>query len=236
MLPPHPSFRDSVLPSTANAPPDSFDPARFQKAAHLAAELAVTIKDHVAVSAWKRQCLSKLLQNPIARRMRGGVERENAAPMMLDDEEAVQHTETQRGHGEKVEAGDHLAVVLEECPPALHLGLVGLALQPLQIARHGGFGNLKSEVPQFPVDARRTPGWILRLHAQHQPLNLHADAGATKSFRPRSPSPEQAKPSTMPGNHGIWPYDDQGIRPPRPQTAKGDPKCSIPYGPKTGSA
>jgi hypothetical protein len=71
---PHPSFRDSVLPRTANACPDSFDPARFQKAEHLCAELAVTIKDDVAVWAWKRQGLSELLQNPIARRMRGGVE------------------------------------------------------------------------------------------------------------------------------------------------------------------
>jgi hypothetical protein len=79
---PHPSFRDSVLPRTANARPDSFDPARFQKAAHLGAELAVTIKDNVAVSAGKRQCLSKLLQNPIAGRMRGGVEMKNAAPMI----------------------------------------------------------------------------------------------------------------------------------------------------------
>jgi hypothetical protein len=40
-------------------------------------------------------------------------------------------------------------VVLEECQPALHLRLVGLALQRLQIARHGGFRNLKSEAQQF---------------------------------------------------------------------------------------
>jgi hypothetical protein len=50
--------------------------------------------------------------------MCGGVEMENAAPIMLDYEEAVQHTETQRRHGEEVEGGDHLAVVLEECPPS----------------------------------------------------------------------------------------------------------------------
>ena len=81
---------------------------------------------------------------------------EDPTALVLDHEEAVQHTETQRGHGEKVEGGDHLAVVLEECPPALHLRLVGLALQPLQIARHGGYRNLKSEVQQFPVDARRS--------------------------------------------------------------------------------
>ena len=153
---PHPSFRDPVLPRTASACPNSFDPARFQKAAHLGAEFAVTIKDDVAVWAWKRQGLSELLQNPIPRRMRGGVEMENVAPMMLNDEEAIQRSETQRGHGEKVEGGDHLAVVLEECQPALHLRLVRLALQPLQIAQHGGFRNLKSELPQFPVDARRS--------------------------------------------------------------------------------
>src|SRR5215471_7338611 len=81
---------------------------------------------------------------------------EDPTALVLDHEEAVQHTETQRGHGEKVEGGAHLAVVLEECPPALHLRLVGLALQPLQIARHGGYRNLKSEVQQFPVDARRS--------------------------------------------------------------------------------
>src|SRR5215469_1770423 len=110
---PHPSFRHSVLPRTANARPDSFDPTRFQRATHLAAEFAVTIKDDGAVWAWKRQGVSELLQNPTARRMRGSVEMENAAPMMLDDEEAVQHSETQRGHGEEIEGGDHFAVVLE---------------------------------------------------------------------------------------------------------------------------
>ena len=66
---PHPSFRDSVFPWTANARPDSLDPARFQKGTHLGAEFAVTIEDDVAVRAWKRQGFSELLQNPIARRV-----------------------------------------------------------------------------------------------------------------------------------------------------------------------
>src|SRR5690348_7413427 len=81
---PHPSFRHSVLPGTADARPDSFDPTPFQKAPHLGAEFAVTIKDDVAVWAGKRQGLPELLQNPIAGRMRGDVEMENAAPMMLN--------------------------------------------------------------------------------------------------------------------------------------------------------
>jgi len=134
------------------------------------------------------QRLSELLDNPLARRICGHVDVENAAPMMLDDKEAIQYAETQRGYGEEVEGRDQLTVVLEKCQPTLHLHLVGLAVQPLQIARHGGFRKLKSELQQFPVDARRTPGWILRLHAPNQLLNLHADARATEAFSPRPPS------------------------------------------------
>src|SRR5262252_7875309 len=74
-------------------------------------------------------------------------------------------------------------------------------------------------VAAVPVDARRTPGWILRLQGSNQALNLQADARPTEAVRPRPPSPEQTKSSTVPGHDGIRPYDDQGIHPPRPQTA-----------------
>jgi hypothetical protein len=40
--------------------------------------------------------------------------------MTLDDEEAVQHSETQHGHSEEVEGDDLLGVVPEECQPVLH--------------------------------------------------------------------------------------------------------------------
>ena len=53
---------------------------------------------------------------------------QNPPPVMLDNKEAVQHAETQRRHGEEVEGSHPLAVIVEECQPALDLGLVGLAL------------------------------------------------------------------------------------------------------------
>jgi hypothetical protein len=49
----------------------------------------------------------------------GHVEMQNLPPSVLDDEEAVQHVEGQRGHGEKVERGDHLLVIGEEGQPTL---------------------------------------------------------------------------------------------------------------------
>src|SRR5215831_14083849 len=81
----HPSFRESILPWTADTSPDSLDPARLQKRTHLGPEFAVTIEDDVLVWAWKRQRLSELLQNPLASRVRSRVEVENAPAMMLDE-------------------------------------------------------------------------------------------------------------------------------------------------------
>jgi hypothetical protein len=112
------------LRRTANTHPDRLDPTRLQKRAHLSTESAVTIKDGVSVWAWQRKRFSELLQDPLACRVRGRIEVKNAAPMVLDDEEGVQHPETQRGYGKEVEGGHHLAVILEECQPALHLGLI----------------------------------------------------------------------------------------------------------------
>ena len=84
--------------------------------------------------------------------------------MMFDNEEAVQHSETKRGNGKEVERGNHLAVVLEECQPALDLRLIGQAFQSVQITRDGRFRDIEPELQQFAVDARRAPAWILRLY------------------------------------------------------------------------
>ena len=48
--------------------------------------------------------LPELLHNPLARRVRGRVEVQNAPAMVLDDTETAQHAETQRGTVKKSKA------------------------------------------------------------------------------------------------------------------------------------
>ena len=48
--------------------------------------------------------MGELLHNPLARQVRGRLEVQNAPPMVLDDEEKVQHAETQRGTVKKSKA------------------------------------------------------------------------------------------------------------------------------------
>jgi len=56
-----------------------------------------------------------LLYDPIAGRVLGGIEVKDAAPLMFDDQEAVEHLEPQRGHREEVKCRHHLAVIVGAC-------------------------------------------------------------------------------------------------------------------------
>ena len=42
---------------------------------------------------------------------------QNLAPFVLDDKEAVQHSERHRRYGEEIECGDYLTVILEKGKP-----------------------------------------------------------------------------------------------------------------------
>jgi hypothetical protein len=51
--------------------------------------------------------------------MAGDVEVENAAPIVGNDKEAIEHTEGDRGRREEVHGGDGFAVIAQEGEPAL---------------------------------------------------------------------------------------------------------------------
>jgi len=74
---------------------------RLQERRHLGTEFPVTIKHRWV---WERPPLPEWLHNPLARRVRGPVEGQDAHPMVLDDTETVQHAETQRGTVKKSKA------------------------------------------------------------------------------------------------------------------------------------
>ena len=77
--------------------------------------------------------------------MERNVEVQNVPAAMLNDEEAVQRSETKVGNREEVESGNGFAMVVQKSK--LLTGLVFLrdALEALEIARHGGFGDVETE-------------------------------------------------------------------------------------------
>jgi hypothetical protein len=141
----HPPLCDSVLPRTPDARPHHLDPARLQQITHLAAEFGVAVEQDIAVRAGQRQRLPQLLYDPIAGRVRRGIEMKDATPLMFDDEETIEHAECQGRHREEVERRDHLAVIVQEGQPTLRLLAVCPPFQTLQITRDSGLGDLESE-------------------------------------------------------------------------------------------
>jgi hypothetical protein len=73
------------------------------------------------------------------------VEVQNAPPTMLNNEEAIQSAEIKIGNGEEVERRDGVTMIVQKGQPLARVAFLWRALEPLQIARHGRFGNVETE-------------------------------------------------------------------------------------------
>lgn len=87
--------------------------------------------------------------------MERSVEVQNTVAGMFDNKEAIQRAEVKVRNGEEVERSNHFTMVVQKSAPLAGFAFVRNALQPLEIARHGGFGDVETEQQQLPMDARR---------------------------------------------------------------------------------
>src|SRR5712691_10287283 len=102
--------------------------------------------------------------------MLGHPEVQNTAASMSDDEKAIQHAERKGWNREKVHRSNGLAVIVEKCLPALcWFWIFRGSLHP---ARNGSLRELESQLQQFPLNARRSPGGIFHHHLEDQIADL----------------------------------------------------------------
>jgi hypothetical protein len=97
---------------------------------------------------------------------------QDLTPVVADDEKAVQHTKRERWDGEKVHRRNGLAMVPEERQPWLD-GICISRGSP-HPSRDTPFRDLETQLKQFAVNARRSPGRILGNHSKDQGANLFA--------------------------------------------------------------
>ena len=84
---------------------------------------------------------------------------QDLTPVMADDEKAVQNTKRERWDGEKVHRRNGLAVVPEERQPLLHE--IWISRDSPDPSRDTPFREIETQLEQFAVNARRSPGRIL---------------------------------------------------------------------------
>jgi len=84
---------------------------------------------------------------------------QDLTPLVADDEKAVQNTKRERWDGEKVHRRNGLAVVPEERQPLLHE--IWISRDSPDPSRDTPFREIETQLEQFAVNARRSPGRIL---------------------------------------------------------------------------
>jgi hypothetical protein len=100
------------------------------------------------------------------------MEMQDLTPVVADEEKAVQHTKRERWDGEKVHRGNGLAMVSEERQP--WLDGIGISWGSLP-SRDTPFREIETQLAQFAVNARGSPGRILGNHSKDQGADLFAD-------------------------------------------------------------
>jgi hypothetical protein len=82
---PDPTLRDSILPRSSDARAHGLNAGGLQEPEQIASELGVTVEQHVPAAARERQSFPQLLYDPIAGRMRRGIEVQDSPTIMLND-------------------------------------------------------------------------------------------------------------------------------------------------------
>ena len=104
----HPAFRNSILPRCLYVRAFRLQAGCLQEGDHSAIEFRVVVEDGITIRTSLGKRFTQLLHHPLGSRMTSDVEVQVSTAAMLDDEEAIQELEGQRGHGKEVQGDDRL--------------------------------------------------------------------------------------------------------------------------------
>ena len=92
---------------------------------------------------------------------------------MADNEKAIQNTKGERWDGEEIHSGNGFPMIPQEREPSLRR--IWISRGSPDPPRDTPFREIETQLEQFAVNARRSPGRILGNHTEDQGANLFAD-------------------------------------------------------------
>ena len=112
-----PALCNPILQRTAEAGPFGLDAEGLHCVDNFFVEVRAAIKEQIPRRRIIGIDLAELLDDPRTGRMPGDIAVKNATPVVRDNEEAIEHAEAQRRHGEEVHRGDGLTVITQRKQP-----------------------------------------------------------------------------------------------------------------------
>src|SRR6516225_4494848 len=169
----HPTLRNTVLPRTAKVRASWLASHLLNSRNHIGAKLCVAVEQQESVRLLVGPCFSQLLYNRKCMGISRHFAMQDLTPVVADDEKTIQNTKRERWDGEKVHRRNGLAMVSEERQPLLD-GICISRGSP-DPSRDTPFRDLETQLEQFAMNARCSPGRILGNHTEDQGASLFAD-------------------------------------------------------------
>jgi len=154
---------------------------------------SIPIPDEVARRLIPGEGLGYLTRNPFRRRMACNVDPDDVSTIQPHNDEAKEQIEANGRNNEQVHGGDIWGMIAQESAPSL-------AWRPASFDHVLGDArlcDLKPELEQFAVDARRAPKRVFDAHLPDQCTEVRLDL-RPPSPRARLPTPITAKAGPMP--------------------------------------
>src|ERR1700733_11028412 len=167
----------------------------------------ITVPDHAVRSLIPGKSLRDLTCNPFSRGICCDVDPDEVSAVEPDDNEGIEQVETDSWNDEQVHGGKVRRVVTQEGPPSL-------ARRPApfgHVLGNARLHDLKPELEQFAVDARRTPKRILHAHPPDQLAQLRVDLRSPSQWA-RLPTPVATKAGPMPTHERLGPDDCENLQ------------------------
>src|SRR6516225_4973274 len=115
----HPTLSNTVLPRTGKSRASWLASHVSHGRNHIGAKLCVAVEKQESVRLLVGPCFSQLLDYPKRMGISRNIAMQDLAPVVANDEKAVQNTKRERWDGEKVRRRNGLAMVSEERQPLL---------------------------------------------------------------------------------------------------------------------
>jgi hypothetical protein len=166
----------------------------------------IPVADQVARGLIPRECLRDLACDPVRGWMRRHVDPDKISAGQPDNDEGIEQIEANGRSNEQVHGRDVRRVVTQEGAPPLGRRPGSLD----HVLRDAGLSDLKAELEQLAMDARRAPQRIVNAHPSDQRTQLRVDLWPA-SKGPGLPTPVPAETGPMPTHEGLRPDDLDGI-------------------------
>lgn len=141
----------------------------------------------------------KLLCGPLIGGMRCHIEVHDVTAVMAEHDKHIKNAKSGRRDGEEINPSYTIGMVFKKRSP----GLRGRLLLRCHILRDCGLRDIDPKLKQFPMDSRRTPTHIRRLHLSDQFFCFGINGRSTWPGVSTLPTPIKTKALPMPAHNSI---------------------------------